>query len=290
MTTTPPKIFLLAAALAASLSLAAAVAARAQSGEGTLRGYVTDRATAANGLAGARVELRAVLTRAGEKGPRSHVVVTDRTGNYSTGRVRMGEYVLRITAEGFEPYETTILISSDMEAVIGTLLKKSGASRLVEEVRVEGNRRATAEWVLSHVKTRAGDVYDLEQARRDLEALIDLDAFDDTRTSLRTDDGVRGGVIVTFTVVELPLVGSVKFKGLPEGLTEAEARAYLRDNNVRLAEGDAYEPTKLRWAENYLNELLLKRGVWRQTAKGTARAGAEGRFDVVFAVVPNGND
>lgn len=101
------------------------VSTRAQSGRGGLRGFVTDSVSAPNGIAGARVELRELYVwNRPEAKPDMHVVLTDRTGNYEIRVVRMGEYALRVTAEGFMPYETTLLITSDMNATLGTLLKK----------------------------------------------------------------------------------------------------------------------------------------------------------------------
>jgi hypothetical protein len=281
-----------AALLLAAVAFAAASAA-AQSGRGVLRGYVSDSASAPNGLAGARVELRELPAAGGpEGGAKTHVLFTDRTGNYTTGAVRMGEYALRIEAEGFEPYETRLLISSDMEAVLGTLLKRSAAAtaRPVEEVNVEGNRRVGDEWILSRLKTRPGEPYSLVRVREDLDALVELDVFDPRKTTVKTGEGARGGVAVTFSVVELPLVDALKFRGLPGGIGERDAREYLRERKVRLAEGDTYTPEKLRWAENYLNEYLLKRGFWRVTAEGSAREVAPGRYSVEFVVAANGND
>jgi hypothetical protein len=125
----PLRLFTRTMLLAALLTLAS-VPAHAQSGMGGLRGFVTERISAANGIAGARVELRELYTWDGSKRkPETYVVETDATGNYSIPRVHMGEYGLRITANGFEPYETTFLITSDMSAVFGTLLKKSPSRR-----------------------------------------------------------------------------------------------------------------------------------------------------------------
>jgi hypothetical protein len=288
--------FARAAMLAVVALLAFATrSASAQSGRGLLSGFVSDSATAANGIAGARVELRAPTGwQRSKEDPKTTVVFTNGTGNYSTPLVRMGEYALRITAEGFEPYETTMLIGSDMHAVLGTILKKSAAQsaaqRLVEELNVEGNRRLKDKWILSHLKTRPGDAFVREQIKKDLEALLDLDVFDPERTSLKTEDGVRGGVVVTFTVVELPLIDRVTFKGLPRGITEQDVRAYLLAHKIKLSEGYGYHPTKLQWAQNYFNEFLLTRGLWRVSATGTARRVAPAHVSVEFHVAPNGND
>src|SRR5919205_548411 len=65
----------------------------------------------------------------------------------------------------------------------------SGQQRLVEDVQVEGNRRLRDEDVLYHVQTRKGDVYNPEQVRRDLQALLNLPFFDKTATNVSTQEG-----------------------------------------------------------------------------------------------------
>lgn len=235
---------------------------RAQSGSGGLRGFVTERVSAANGIAGARVELRELYVWNDPKAkPDRHIAITDETGNYSFPKVRMGEYTLRVTAEGFEPYEMTLLITSDMSAKLGTLLKKKEAmQRLVESVEIEGNRRIPEDEILSHIKTRPGEPYSAEQVQRDLQSLLNLKVFDTTQTRVSTQAGVRGGVAVIFMVVELPLINEVKFTGL-KGVTEANVVEALRERGVKLKTGDVYEQAQSRRAVEVVRELLTARGL-----------------------------
>lgn len=271
------------ALLLTSLVLAAP-SSRAQSGDGGLRGFVTDSVSAANGIAGARVELRELdVWYSATAKPATHVTKTDETGNYSFPKVRMGEYALRVTAEGFEPYETTLLITSDMAAVFGTLLKKSGAARapaadmqrLVDAVEILGNRRLTDEEIFSRIKTRPGDVYDEQKVLRDLRTLLDLRLFDTTQTFVSTKESLRGGVVVVFTVSELPLLDGLKFEGL-RGLSEADVLEALGERGIRLERGAAFDPSQLSRAVEIVRQLLVERGLSGTSVEARLGLGAAG--------------
>jgi outer membrane protein insertion porin family len=93
-----------------------------------------------------------------------------------------------------------------------------------------------------------------------LQSLLDLNAFDKTQTRVSTHAGLRGGVVVIFTVVELPLIKEVKFKGL-KGVTEADVVKALRERGVKLATGDVYDQAQLRRALEVVRELFAVRGL-----------------------------
>ena len=76
---------------------------------------------------------------------------------------------------------------------------------LIEMVEVTGNRHLRDENILYYVQTRAGDLYDERQVRRDLQAILALGYFDKTETRVVTRKGQRGGAEVTFIVKELRL-------------------------------------------------------------------------------------
>ena len=78
--------------------------------------------------------------------------------------------------------------------------------RLVESVEIIGNRKLTAEQILSWIKTRPGDTYREEQVKRDFDAILATGYFDKTQTRAIIEDGVRGGVRLIFEVVELPAI------------------------------------------------------------------------------------
>lgn len=146
--------------------------------------------------------------------------------------------------------------------------QRRAPQQLVDELQVEGNRRLSDVDIFAHVRTRAGDPFSSEQVQRDLQALLALPLLDKTATRVTTTAGPRGGVVVIFTVVELPVIRSVAFAGLQRVTMEQVLKA--------LAEGPAgdpreqpYDPQLVRRAEWAIRELLARHG--RPWASVTAR-------------------
>src|SRR5829696_1930820 len=115
---------------------------------------------------------------------------------------------------------------------------------LVEDVQVEGNRRLRDEDVLYHIQTRPGDAYNEAQVQRDLQALLNLPFFDKTKVRVSTTDGPRGGKVVIFDVVELPVIRQLTFKGL-KSIGEADVLKEFREQRVGIAREQTYDPVKV---------------------------------------------
>ena len=127
---------------------------------------------------------------------------------------------------------------------------------LVEGVEVIGYRRLTKEEILSHIRTRPGEVFKQEEVQRDLMTLLDLGQFDKLHSRVLTDDGVRGGLVVTFEVHELPLIESVRFYGLPDGVSESEIIQALSAERVNVEKGAGFDPIQTRQAKRIIARYL----------------------------------
>jgi outer membrane protein assembly factor BamA len=92
-----------------------------------------------------------------------------------------------------------------------------------------------------------------------LRKLLALGVFDATQTRVLIDPGARGGVVVTFEVVELPLLLEVKFQDL-RGITESEVIEALRERNIHLVKDAVYDVGKVRTARGVIQQLLTSRG------------------------------
>src|SRR3954469_520216 len=136
----------------------------------------------------------------------------------------------------------------------------SQQQRLVEEVQIEGNRRLRDDDVLYHIQTRKGDVYNPEQVKRDLQALLNLPFFDktDTRVSI-VDPGPLGGIVVRFEVKELPVIRDLQFKGL-KSIGEADVLKAFREQRVGVTKESVYDPVKINNAKRVIKELLSEHG------------------------------
>ncbi len=134
-----------------------------------------------------------------------------RTGQVTDIRVREGVSdeidpfaIAAVSTIKFEPAELRWhSVSQRLTYEIRIGLDEETA-RLVESVDIIGHRRLTTKEIFSWIKTRPGDSYSEEQLKRDFDALLATGYFDKTETRVMTEPGMRGGVRVTFEVMELP--------------------------------------------------------------------------------------
>ncbi len=172
----------------------------------------------------------------------------------------------------------------DNEPGIKLTTSAETAGRLVEEVDIVGQRRLTTEQVLSFIRTRPGEPFDLAQLERDLEAILATGQFDKSQTGVTTEDGVRGGVVVIFEVFELPLINEVSFEGLTidrSTVFEAWEREHINMRTGRIYNVDATKAA-IRVLEQVLN------------SKGQSNAHVEERIEhltamnvnIIFVITP----
>lgn len=86
------------------------------------------------------------------------------------------------------------------------LAKEPIEGRMVESVAVVGLICRSGEEIWRHIKTRTTYSYRKERVNRDLEALLALGYFDSKQSSLRIEEGEKGGVGVVFILKELPQI------------------------------------------------------------------------------------
>ncbi len=81
----------------------------------------------------------------------------------------------------------------------------------IADVRIVGNRAVHENKIRSMLGTRKGKVYDAEQVRRDMRALMQSGFF--TAQSRTYKKQTEAGIVVTFELFERPLIGYVRFIG-----------------------------------------------------------------------------
>ena len=167
--------------------------------------------------------------------------------------------------------------------VSGAGVRCQTRERLVEEVTVIGYRRLAREDILKQVKTQAGDVYSEEKVKRDFQAVLDLGLFNKLHSSTVIEDGVRGGVVVIFKVSELPLIASVKFYGLPDGVSESEIAGALAAERVNIVKGAPFELAELRKAERIITNYLIAHG-WQDSGVDVIRENTSDSVAITFSI------
>ena len=100
-------------------------AALAQSGRGLMHGYVEFEDVSYNERLGGKIHATVELRALGEFHHGVYTAQTDERGSFDIAPISVGEYRLRITYAGYEPYEATIYIPSDFECRLAVLLKKA---------------------------------------------------------------------------------------------------------------------------------------------------------------------
>ncbi len=85
------------------------------------------------------------------------------------------------------------------------------AGPTVAAVRIQGNAKVSSDRILDVVETKAGDRFDPATAQRDARSIAELGFFSNVSAPLVQN--VRGGVAVTFRVLENPVVREVRFTG-----------------------------------------------------------------------------
>jgi outer membrane protein assembly factor BamA len=154
------------------------------------------------------------------------------------------------------------LVGTAVAVIVGGLgykVRAQRASRLVEEVAVIGYRRLSKEDILKHVKTKPGEVYSWKQVQRDLQSVLASGLFDRVQTRVLQETGRRGGVVITFEVVELPRILEIRFEGLPH-LKETEIIDELRREHVNLEKDAVDDPVQVRQAIRVIRRFLMSRG------------------------------
>ncbi len=92
---------------------------------------------------------------------------------------------------------------------ISQISKAWAQSGVVRSIQVKGNRRVEPETVKSYLTFGVGDTYSAYEADASLQALFATGLFGDVAI-------VKGGTIVTVTVVENPVINKVAFEGNDE--------------------------------------------------------------------------
>src|SRR5690242_5857837 len=96
-------------------------------------------------------------------------------------------------------------------AQLHTADKRENA-QIIEDVLIRRNRRIPQSVIDSIIKTQKGQKYNLEQLDKDMRALFNTGHFDDVKCF--AEDGVQGGKVVYFELVEKPLIYEVIYEGL----------------------------------------------------------------------------
>src|SRR5690606_29868701 len=86
----------------------------------------------------------------------------------------------------------------------GLDLRRETGDTVVRQVRIIGNRQIETERIQQLLRTRVDGFYDPQTVLADVRRLYEFRAFKTVRETVEEDG--NGGVVITFTVEELPLI------------------------------------------------------------------------------------
>jgi outer membrane protein insertion porin family len=127
----------------------------------------------------------------------------------------------------------------------------------VEQVTIRGNRRIPESTIKIWIGTREGDPYNPQQLDRDVRALYAQGHFEDVK--VYSEEGTRGGRIITFEVRERPLLLDIKYDGL-KSVQQSTVLEEFRKRSVGLSKESQYDPVKVRRAASVIKDLLANEG------------------------------
>ena len=171
------------------------------------------------------------------------------------------------------------------EPGIKALTSADVGGRLVESVDIIGNRRLTAKQVFFWIETRPGEPYNEEQLKRDFQTVLASGYFDKTQTAAKIEDGVRGGVAVTFEVVELPLIGEINFEGLK--VERAKVIEALNKENVKLQPEAVYDKASVKKAARVIELFLAANGQGDSNVEIRSEHVTAQKVNITFVIKPN---
>ncbi len=102
------------------------------------------------------------------------------------------------------------ILAAALLAVFAALLPFDSYAANIADIFISGNSTVPADSIAGTIKSKKGGLYSRETVREDIKSLWKLGQFQDISVD-KID--VAGGVILTYNVVEKPLIVSISFKG-----------------------------------------------------------------------------
>lgn len=131
-----------------------------------------------------------------------------------------------------------------------------GQTTRIEKIVLKGNDRLTQEAFLALTSLRAGDVFDETRVKSEYAKILKSGLFEDL--TVESDAG-KEGIILTFTVKEKPIIGSVQFTGSKK-LTASTVLDKLKENNADIKTGSVLDYNKVKKTEAGLKFMASEKG------------------------------
>ncbi len=150
-------------------------------------------------------------------------------------------------------------------------------AEIISDIRVEGNRALEEETVRSFIGSREGKEYSADQVSEDIRALYKSGFVRDVTVEKSYDSGLlRSGVVLTYIVVEKPIIRKIKYEGT-KALNEEDLAGI-----VDIKERSVYDPAKLSVIRGKLLDEYASRGHFMATVDVRVEKSGPNMVDVTF--------
>jgi outer membrane protein insertion porin family len=150
-----------------------------------------------------------------------------------------------------------------------------GEGEKIDKVLIKGNRRIETGAILNVVKLKAGEPLDTDKVDSDIHAIYNLGHFQDVR--VETVKGEKG-VILTYVVVEKPIVREIKIEGNKE----------IKDDKIReaieLKPTNVFSPKELTKSVIKVKKLYADEGYYLAEVETTTIKKSNTDVRVVFKI------
>jgi outer membrane protein insertion porin family len=152
---------------------------------------------------------------------------------------------------------------------------RAAAEPVVEDVRIEGNRRVESDAIRNAISQRKGTPYDPKKVQADIRALMKLGFFSDVTVER---EGSRDAPVLVYRVVERAAVREWRVVGNKE-LSKKDI-----EETVSLKAGQLLDPAALQKDVKKIQEKYVEKGYYLAEVASRMEDRPDNQVDVIFAV------
>jgi outer membrane protein insertion porin family len=171
------------------------------------------------------------------------------------------------------------LSEKDLPSVLGDLLDEiflhTSRFQRIADIRIAGNKRIDSGAILRHIKNRTGDLYNIVQLRNDLKSVFKMGYFVDVQIEIDESDE---GKIVTFTLQEKEVIGSVSISG------EEELEAEDIKEVLTLSPNTILNAKEIRESTANIKSLYKEKGYYDTQVEAKLTYPKEERVNITFDI------
>ncbi len=154
---------------------------------------------------------------------------------------------------------------------------------LIAEIKFQGNQSITVEQLRGKIKSRVGRPLDRATVEDDMRTLLATKWFSDVAPVLDKAPGDGGKFILTFQVVEMPVLKDVRFIGLQEHFSIGHVRLKDIEETTGLKKGARADSIRARMAVAQIQTLYEEKGYEKAEVK-LLKGGEPGATEVVIEI------